>query len=167
MQYIAFSVGKTTHLYVLAYKNEVCRIIICKSIGARDIPDLNRCLSKRPTLGRCSYVSRGRYCLWSRMDSNHGHPDYESGALTNWATGPVDFLNDVEKSNSISYTMRTTWAHWSYEKCVVFYDPLASGAVASGPDSNRISNQYLMDSGPSLITPTWLLRFVASLYLHR
>lgn len=63
MQYIAFSVGKTTHLYVLAYKSVVCRIIICKSIGARDIPDLNRCLNKRPTLGRCSYVSRGRYCL--------------------------------------------------------------------------------------------------------
>ena len=83
IHYTAFLLVLTNILYVIAYKSVVCRIIICKSIGARDIPGLNRCLNKRPTLGRCSYVSRGRYCLWSRMGSNHGHPDYESGALTN------------------------------------------------------------------------------------
>lgn len=46
MRYSAFSVGKSTHLYVIAYKNVLYRIIICKSIGARDIPSLNRCLKK-------------------------------------------------------------------------------------------------------------------------
>ena len=58
IQYTAFLLVLTNILYVLAYKNEVCCIIICicvycrkysinlrqKNIGARDIPDLNRCL---------------------------------------------------------------------------------------------------------------------------
>ena len=30
-------------------------------------------------------------CLWSHMGSNHGPPDYESGALTSWAIGPVHY----------------------------------------------------------------------------
>ena len=27
--------------------------------------------------------------LWSHLGSNQGPPDYESGALTNWAIGPA------------------------------------------------------------------------------
>ena len=28
-------------------------------------------------------------CWWSHLGSNQGPPDYESGALTNWAIGPA------------------------------------------------------------------------------
>ena len=31
--------------------------------------------------------------LWSHLGSNQGPPDYESGALTNWAIGPVYFTD--------------------------------------------------------------------------
>jgi hypothetical protein len=137
MLYIALLLVLTNILYVIAYKSVVYCIFICI----------------------CVYCHKYSINLRQKNIGAWDIPDLNR-CLS-------DFLNDVEKSNSISYTMRTTWAHWSYEKCVVFYDPLASRAVVSGPDSNRISNQYLMDSGPSLITPTWLLRFVASLYLHR
>ena len=38
------------------------------------------------------------FCLmWSHLGLNQGLPDYESGALTNWAMGPI-LGNDVQKS---------------------------------------------------------------------
>ena len=30
--------------------------------------------------------------MWAHMGSNHGPPDYESGALTNWAMGPTQYV---------------------------------------------------------------------------
>ena len=34
---------------------------------------------------------------WAHLDSNQGPPDYESGALTNWAIGPEYCLNIQKK----------------------------------------------------------------------
>ena len=33
--------------------------------------------------------------MWAHLDSNQGPPDYESGALTNWAIGPA-FLKRLQ-----------------------------------------------------------------------
>ena len=47
------------------------------------------------------------YSMWAHQDSNLGPPDYESGALTNWAIGPsfigamvVDFFEFNNGYNS-------------------------------------------------------------------
>ena len=44
----------------------------------------------------------------------------------------ITFLNDVEKVNSISYTMRTVTLS-IVKRLTVFYDPLASVAIVPTP----------------------------------
>ena len=34
--------------------------------------------------------------MWAHLGSNQGPPDYESGALTNWAIGPATYVDGLQ-----------------------------------------------------------------------
>ena len=57
-------------------------------LGCHFVQTMCKLLSKKKP-----YISvRLSFYLWSHLGSNQGPPDYESGALTNWAIGPVKRL---------------------------------------------------------------------------
>ena len=50
------------------------------------------------------------YALWTSLGLNQGPPDYESVALTNWATSPMHPCLDSEDKSSIFYwNMQDFW----------------------------------------------------------
>ena len=48
------------------------------------------CIIKNPTIW---FLDDWILFLWSHLGLNQGLPDYESGALTNWAMGPAFFMH--------------------------------------------------------------------------
>ena len=120
-RFLRFFEDFINHIFLIGLKYKIVwsitEILCVNTVNSNSL--FTHCLRKGKKKGVAKFATPW-FWKWTSLGLNQGPPDYESVALTNWATSPVLSSSDSGHKNSIfSWNMQTFRAKYTV-CCFVF-----------------------------------------------